>query len=208
MITSIADEVETLTVFQRSATWALLSTMNQRPEIVDAFKKGGYSEAFVLSIGKTAPAESRSPFTFDTLHDEEANAKLCGVIAKRIKADVNDPDLAQVLTPDYPFFCKRVLFIDDYYTTFNKPNVTLINDSQGVVGVTETGVQMASGDSHDVDVLIYATGFDSNHIPFPVIGRDGVTLADQYGANEANNWQMTRPQSRGVFMSRICRIFI
>ena len=69
------------------------------------------------------------------------------MIAKRIKAEVNDPDLAQVLTPDYPFFCKRVLFIDDYYTTFNKPNVTLINDSQGVVGITETGVQMASGDA-------------------------------------------------------------
>ena len=89
-------------------------------------------------------------------------------IAKRIKAEVNDPELAELLTPDYPFFCKRVLFIDDYYTTFNKPNVTLINDPQGVVGVTESGVEMASGDCHDVDVLIYATGFDSNHIPFPV----------------------------------------
>jgi cation diffusion facilitator CzcD-associated flavoprotein CzcO len=64
-----------------------------------------------------------------------------------------------------------------------------------VVSVTATGVEMASGDRHDVDVLIYATGFDSNHIPFPVTGRDGVSLADQYGANEANNWQMTRPQS-------------
>ena len=64
-----------------------------------------------------------------------------------------------------------MLFIDDYYTTFNKPHVTLIDDPQGVEAITETGVRMASGACHDVDVLIYATGFDSNHIPFPVTGK-------------------------------------
>ena len=78
---------------------------------------------------------------------------------------------------------------------FNKPHVTLINDPGGVVSVSETGVVMASGDQHDVEVLIFATGFDSNHIPFPVTGRDGKTLADEFGANEANNFQMTRPKS-------------
>ena len=129
------------------------------------------------------------------LHDKEANDKICSAIVKRIHQEVDDPDLAALLTPDYPFFCKRVLFIDDYYTTFNKPNVKLVNDPKGVVKITESGVEMASGDRHHVDVLIYATGFDSNHISFPVTGREGVTLADRYGANEANNWQMTRPQS-------------
>ena len=54
---------------------------------------------------------------------------------------------------------------------------------------------MASGACHDVDVLIYATGFDSNHIPFPVTGKGGVTLADRFGAKAENNWQMTRPHS-------------
>ena len=108
---------------------------------------------------------------------------------------MKDPVLAEKLTPDYPFFCKRVLFIDDYYTTFNKPHVTLIDDPQGVEAITETGVRMASGACHDVDVLIYATGFDSNHIPFPVTGKGGVTLADRFGANAENNWQMTRPHS-------------
>ena len=111
-----------------------------------------------------------------------------------IRKEVEDPELAELLTPDYPF-CKRVLFIDNYYSAFNKPHVTLINDHGGVVSVGETGVVMASGDQHDVEVLIFATGFDSNHIPFPVTGRDGKTLADEFGANEANNFQMTRPKS-------------
>ncbi|MFZ8915197.1 MAG: hypothetical protein ACO2YP_11455, partial [Pseudomonadales bacterium] len=134
-------------------------------------------------------------FTFDTLHNEEENAEICRGIAERIKREVKDPVLAEKLTPDYPFFCKRVLFIDDYYTTYNKPHVTLVDDPQGVEAITETGVRMASGACHDVDVLIYATGFDSNHIPFPVSGKGGVTLADRYGANAESNWQMTSPQS-------------
>lgn len=197
VITSIADDVETLTVFQRSATWALpRDDEPTSPEIVEAFEKGGYSESLrYVDWENGTPRNTEVPFTFEMLHDDEANAKICGAIAKRITHEVEDPELAKTLTPDYPFFCKRVLFIDDYYATYNKPNVYLVNDPDGVVGVNETGVQMASGDRHDVDVLIYATGFDSNHIPFPVRGRNGVTLADQYGANEANNWQMTRPQS-------------
>ena len=51
------------------------------------------------------------------LHDEEQNAAICAGIAKRIRKEVEDPELADLLTPDYPFFCKRVLFIDDYYST-------------------------------------------------------------------------------------------
>ena len=197
VITSIADEVETLTVFQRSATWALPRDDEPTPpEIVEAFKKGGYSESLrYVDWQNGAPRDSELPFNFDTLHDDEANSKICAAIVKRIEHEVDDSALATLLTPDYPFFCKRVLFIDNYYSTFNKPNVSLVNDPKGVVSVTETGVQMASGDRHDVDVLIYATGFDSNHIAFSVTGRDGVTLADQYGASAANNWQMTRPQS-------------
>ena len=108
---------------------------------------------------------------------------------------MKDPELAKRLTPDYPFFCKRALFIDDYYTTFNKPGVTLVDDDGGVVSVDENGLNIARGEHYELDVIIYATGFDSNFIPYPIIGRDGVTLADKFGANEANNFQMTRPQS-------------
>ena len=116
-------------------------------------------------------------------------------IAERIKKEVSDPLLAKTLTPDYPFFCKRVLFIDDYYTTFNKPNVHLVHEPGGVSAITENGLETASGASYDFDVIIYATGFDNGLIPFPVVGKDGVTLADRFGASESNNFQMTDPET-------------
>lgn len=196
VITSIVDEVEHLTVFQRTPTWCLPRDDEPTPpEIAEAFKAGGYGEELrkVDWEGNDTPADV--PITFDDLHDPVKNAAICDMIAERIRAEVQDPQLADLLTPDYPFFCKRALFIDDYYTTFNRDDVTLVDDPGGVVRIHPEGPEIARGDRFEVDVLIHATGFDSNLIPFPVTGRGGVTLAEAFGANESNKWQMTRPHS-------------
>ncbi|MEE4361428.1 MAG: NAD(P)/FAD-dependent oxidoreductase [Pseudomonadales bacterium] len=196
VITSIVDEVEHLTVFQRTPTWCLPRDDEPTPqEIIDAFRAGGYGEALRKVDWDGADTPADVPITFDDLHDPERNAAICEMIATRIREEVKDPALAAALTPDYPFFCKRALFIDDYYTTFNRDTVTLVDDPGGVVRIHEEGPEIARGERFAVDVLIYATGFDSNLIPFPVTGRDGVTLAEAFGASAANNWQMTRPHS-------------
>ena len=197
VITSIADQVETLTVFQRTATWCLLRDDEPTPlELTEKFKAGGYSESlrFIDWKEEDLPGEEGA-VNFDALHDEEKNAAICHEIAKRIEAEVDDPELVRLLTPGYPFFCKRALFIDDYYTTFNKANVNLVADDKGVVRINESGLEIARGEKFELDIIIYATGFDSNHIPFLVEGKNGVTLADKFGANDANNFQMTKPHS-------------
>ena len=111
------------------------------------------------------------PFTFDQLHDKDWNSAVCDLLSERIKKDVDDPEVAKLLTPDYPFFCKRVLIIDDYFTTFNKDTVHLVNDPGGVVAVNENGLEMSSGDLYELEVIIYATGFDAGLIPFSVTGK-------------------------------------
>jgi len=73
--------------------------------------------------------------------------------------------------------------------------VTLINDNGGVVAVNEAGLTIARGESFALDIIIYATGFDSNFIPFLIEGRNGISLADKFGANAGDNYQMVRPQS-------------
>ncbi len=197
VITAIVDDVEHLTVFQRTPTWCLPRDDEPTPpDMIEKFKAGGYSEQLRYVDWKgELPPDPEILFQFEDLHDDKKNGAICAGIAARIKQEVNDPELAEALTPDYPFFCKRALFIDDYYTTYNKPNVTLVNDPGGVVAVNETGLEVASGDTYNLDVIIYATGFDSNFIPFPVTGKNGVTLAERYGANESNKYQMTKPQS-------------
>ena len=148
VITSIADEVESLTVFQRTATWAIeREDQPTPPDIIDAFKAGGYSSKLRYVDWKGEyPPDPNLPFTFEQLHDENWNSAVCDLLTERIKNDVDDPETAKLLTPDYPFFCKRVLIIDDYFTTFNKENVHLVNDPGGVVAVNEAGLEMSSGD--------------------------------------------------------------
>lgn len=197
VITSLADEVEHLTVFQRTPTWAVPRNDEPTPaELTEKFRAGGHGEKlrYIDWTGETEPDEAPA-FTFEDLHDEKSNAMICAGIKAQIQNEVKDPALAELLTPDYPFFCKRPLILDDYYTTFNKANVSLVDDPGGVVAVTETGLEIARGETFDFDVIIYATGFDSNFIPFPIQGRNGATLADKFGANEANKFQMTRPRT-------------
>jgi cation diffusion facilitator CzcD-associated flavoprotein CzcO len=196
VITAIADEVDTLTVFQRTPTWCL--RRNDEPtsvEIADMFRAGGYGEQLRYVDWQRGLPPQGLPFSFEELQDVEQNDAICAELAELIRNDVDDPELARRLTPHYPFFCKRALVIDDYYTTFNKPNVTLVDDEGGVVGVDETGVTIARGEHFDLDVIIYATGFDNSLMPFPVLGRDGASLADKFGASQANHYQMTRPHS-------------
>jgi cation diffusion facilitator CzcD-associated flavoprotein CzcO len=197
VITAIVDEVETLTVFQRTPTWCLPRDDEPTPpELVKKFEAGGYGETLrFIDWKEEGIATEEGAVSFEALHDEVQNAAICDQIAQRITAEVDDPELTKLLTPDYPFFCKRALFIDDYYTTYNKSHVTLVDDDGGVVRINETGLEIARGEKFDLDVIIYATGFDSNHIPFLIEGRNGTTLADKFGANEANNFQMTRPHS-------------
>lgn len=117
VITSIADEVDTLHVFQRTPTWCLRRDDEPTPpELAAKFKAGGHGEKlrYVDWKREYPPPEEKIGLDVDALHDEAQNEAICAELRELIIHDVKDPDLAKRLTPDYPFFCKRALFIDDY----------------------------------------------------------------------------------------------
>jgi cation diffusion facilitator CzcD-associated flavoprotein CzcO len=74
---------------------------------------------------------------------------------------VEDPATAEILKPYYRFLCKRPLSNDDFYPTFNRPNVKLIDVSptKGVERMTEKGF-IASGVEYEIDCMIFASGFE------------------------------------------------
>lgn len=108
------------------------------------------------------------------------------VALNHLHQQVTDPELVAKLTPDYTFGCKRVLKSNDYFPTFNRDNVTL--ETAGIDRITPTGVVTRSGQHHDLDVLIFCTGFEATDLPIAhqITGRDGVTLAEKWaGGMEA-----------------------
>ncbi|MCX4197443.1 NAD(P)/FAD-dependent oxidoreductase [Methylobacterium organophilum] len=93
---------------------------------------------------------------------------------------VPDKALRAKLTPNYRFGCKRVLISDDFYPALQRPNVTLETD--GIARITETGVTTESGRHHELDVIVYATGFDvaATFARMHLVGRDGRSLTEAW----------------------------
>src|SRR6266403_1913210 len=82
-------------------------------------------------------------------------------LRQRAASKVEDPETAEALKPWYRFLCKRPLSNDDYYPTFNRPNVKLIDvsASKGVERMTEKGF-VAGGVEYPVDCVVFASGFE------------------------------------------------
>ena len=106
-------------------------------------------------------------------------------IRARVDAIVTDPATADHLKPWYRQLCKRPCFHDEYLQTYNRPNVHLVDtDGRGVTRIDEAGVWVGD-DHHDLDVLIFASGFEvgtdyARRTGYETIGRDGVTLSERW----------------------------
>jgi cation diffusion facilitator CzcD-associated flavoprotein CzcO len=114
-----------------------------------------------------------------------------------MRRQIPDPDLREILTPDYTLGCKRVLHSDDYYPALTQPNVTVVDGAAREVhaaavsgpGAVEPGRAVANGTttppaaSHPADVIVYCTGFKSTTMPFSrrIYGRDGRSLDEVWG---------------------------
>ncbi|MGZ4771939.1 MAG: flavin-containing monooxygenase, partial [Ilumatobacteraceae bacterium] len=94
------------------------------------------------------------------------------------------PDLLAKVMPDYPPAAKRIIRDDGIWaTTLKRDNVDLITEP--ISSIQPTGLRMADGREHDVDVIIYGTGFQASRFltPMKVTGRHGVDLHEQWDGN-------------------------
>ena len=120
----------------------------------------------------------------DVMLDPDANAAWCEFIAAKVRGLVDDPETASKLIPtDHRFAEKRPPFVTDYYETYNRPNVSLVDlKATPIVRITETGIETTEG-VREVDVIVWATGFDFGTgalTRMGIRGRDGLALEDHW----------------------------
>ncbi len=136
-------------------------------------------QLFTSNDGTEVTVERMMEAFFDA-DDEKMNE-----IRARVDELVGDADTATALKPWFRQLCKRPCFHDEYLQAFNNPNVTLLDtDGQGVERIDETGVWV-DGVHHELDCLIYATGFEvgtsfTRRSGFDAVGRDGVRLSEHW----------------------------
>lgn len=176
----IADEVDQLTVFQRSPAWVL---PKKDPPIPQWLKKvfttvPGALRAYRNGLYWTL--ESRAIAFNGHLNFLPIAEK---IVKRYLKSVVPDPALRAKLTPDYRLGCKRVLQSNTYYQTYSRDHVEL--NTNTVEGIEPDGIIDATGVKHEVDVLIWGTGF---HVIdafdfLSITGRNGADLAKQFADN-------------------------
>jgi cyclohexanone monooxygenase len=122
---------------------------------------------------------------------ELANMQHMEGVRARIGALVRDPVTAEALKPYYSSMCKRPTWSDVYFQTYNRPNVTLVDCPGGVERITERGL-VANGVEHDVDLIVYGSGYEVTHssvfqiVRFPIVGRRGVNLNEHWADSYRN----------------------
>lgn len=184
-IPQIAPQVARLSVFQRTPNWII--PKNDRE----------YT-ALEKTIGTVFPPFTNlyrfwiflrgEGFLYPLMHQKGGDLlkrKFRQQAVDYIEEKIHDPELRKKLVPDYPIGAKRILFSDDFYDALDRDNVDVVTSPIG--RIYEQGVETIDGQRHELDVLVYATGFESTSFltPMQVQGRDGVVLNDVWEAQGA-----------------------
>ena len=110
----------------------------------------------------------------DITINEQTNAMVAGFFAEKVREIVKDPATAEKLTPKgYPLGTKRLCLDSDYFDTFNRDTVDLVDiNEEPIVRITETGLQ-TSEKEYPADIIIFAIGFDAMTGPLVHLGIEG-----------------------------------
>lgn len=197
-VPAIADRVNQLTVFQRSAAHIL-----PRPD-------GAYA-GWRKALFKIAPwtmklhrARIYSQYEGRAVGFTRVKSLMDLAVGLPFKAllrrQVADPVLRARLTPDYPIGCKRILLSNEYLATMAKPNVKLV--TEGIRNITADGIETADGQHHAVDAIVYGTGFAATEFlaPMTITGRDRLDLNEAWSKGAQAYLGMTVPGFPNFFM--------
>ncbi|MER7448924.1 NAD(P)/FAD-dependent oxidoreductase [Nocardia beijingensis] len=196
-VPAIAPSVEHLTLFQRSAAWIM-----PKPDVE---YKAWHHRAFRL-LPVTRLTERFAFWLFCEflalgIVDVPVIRKLVtGIGLRHLKRQVPDPRLRAELTPDYPAGCKRALFSNDYLPALTRPNVTV--ETTAITEITPKGVRTADGVLHEVDAIVYGTGFKGTEFLWPmrISGRGGRKLADEWSQGARAYQGITVPGYPNLFL--------
>jgi cation diffusion facilitator CzcD-associated flavoprotein CzcO len=196
-VPEIAEQAEHLAIFQRTGNWFLPRRNRRYPAALRAAFEHvpglqAFRRRFVFEYAESLTMMIRHPRTWGLLGRARSAAFM--------RWQLRDPELRRKAWPDYTFGCKRVLFSSHFLPALQRPNVSLVTDA--IAGLAEEGVVTADGSLHEVDCLVYGTGFRTTEFMFPmeVAGAGGRTLRDAWGEGPHAHLGMTVPGFPSLFV--------
>lgn len=192
LVPSIAEQVESLAVYQRTPIWIAPKPDLPIPGPLQSMFRAVPATQKSLRAATTALTET--VMTLGIVHNKQMPLLVKGIEAlclTHLRRQVPDPVLRAKLTPRYGFGCKRPSFSNDYLRAFTRPDVELV--TEGIERITETGIRTRDGRHREFDVLVLATGFKvfekGNTPAFPIYGHEGVELGEWWDENRYQAYQ-------------------
>ena len=229
----IAEQADHTTVFQRTANYSIPAGNGPIAEKKLAVKKryqdyreearwtkvgvpGKEAMDFALTVSeeerqqryqelwdKGAIPHLGSEFA-DLLLDEKANDTLAQFVRSKIRSVIEDSNVADILTPtEFPICTKRACLDTNYYQTFNKPNVAVVDIKQDpIVSITASGIATRE-QNFEFDAIVFATGFDAMTgalLAIDIRGREGQSLKEKWAHGPLNYLGLTVSGFPNFFM--------
>ncbi len=197
VIPAIAGEVGQLLVYQRTPNW-FLPTPEYHDDLPEATRWLLHNIPFFsewyrlwlfwrLAEGALPAARVDPGWSQDGRSVSALNDGLRELLTQYLRSQFSDaPELLEAVIPAYPPLAKRILLDNGAWaSTLKRPKVELITDP--IDGIDPDGITTADGRSRDVDVIVYATGFQASRFltPMDVSGRGGVDLHTHWGQDDA-----------------------
>jgi len=197
VVPEIVGDVERLYVFQRTGNWFLPRENEPYSRwfrwIVDHVPGvQAFRRRFIYERAESLTAMIRHPRTFGRLGHLQSAA----FMRKQLK----DKELRKRIWPNYTFGCKRILFSSDFLPALQEPNVEVVTDP--IAEVQRDGIVTAGGTLHEVDCVIYATGFRTTKFMFPmeITGAGGRSLRDEWAQGPHAHLGISVPDFPSLFL--------
>jgi len=196
-VPEIASEVGELVVFQRTGNWFMPRKNRRYPGPVRAL------------IARAPGLQAmRRRLLFDRLESLTMmirHPRSLGRLGRLqselfMRRQVRDPELRERIWPDYPFGCKRVLFSSQFLPALQRENVELVTDR--IEAIEPAGIRTDDGRLHEVDCIIWGTGFRTNDFMFPmeIDGVAGRSLAAEWEGGAHAHLGMAVPGFPSLFL--------
>ncbi|GAA2434358.1 NAD(P)/FAD-dependent oxidoreductase [Actinomadura vinacea] len=196
-VPKLAEQVDRMVVFQRTPPWIQPKPDVAIPEAVRrTFEKvPGSTRAFRDLIYWTLEARAIG-FTVDP----RLSAPQDRLARRHLARQIPDPGLRAKVTPDYTIGCKRVLLSNDYYPAIARPHVQV--ETAGIAEVREHSIVTGDGREHEVDAIVYGTGFKvvDAMAEWRVVGRNGMKIQDAWADGIEAHHGTTLPGFPNFFM--------
>ena len=177
LVPAIADKVERIDVYQRTAPWLLPRfdrpfsraeqwAFRKFPALLRLARAGIYTAREVQVVGLAKYPKMMKPFEL--------------ISRAKIRLEIKDPELRRKVTPNFRIGCKRMLIANDWYPALDRDNVDLVTD--GIREIDGNTIVTKDGTAREVDALIVATGFHVTDSPMfdAICDGEGRSLSEKF----------------------------